>query len=193
MRVCVVRVAAQRCAGIQQERYASGPAELLDLRDGLAGPHLRVGGLEHRGGDPTAIQRPGIRGDVDPPGAVDGHRRARARLEEDHGALRRTRHDAVADAAPGVAEPGQTQLEGRLGAGVDRQLVGPDAERLGQHRACGVEERPGLPTRGMQPGGVGPGGLDGVGQRPRRQGVERAPRGVEETGRSGAVGGGRHA
>ena len=61
----------------------------------------------------------------------------------------------VADAAPGVAEPGQTQLEGRLRAGVDRQLVGPDAERLGEHRACGVEERPGPPTRRMQPGGIG--------------------------------------
>ena len=189
-----VRVASQRGRRVEQQRDAVLAAQRVDLGHRLAGAHLGVGGLEHRGGDVTAGERDGVRGGVDPTHArrpaPAARRRAGAAAPS---APWRPATTRGAGAAAGVPQPGEPDLERRLGARVHRQLVGSHPERVGQHLAGGVEQGAGPTTRRVEPGGVGPrrgqGGPEGL----RGRGVQGPPGGVEQPGRRRVERGARHA
>ncbi len=170
-----VRVASQRGRRVDQQGDAVLATEGVDVGHRLAGADLGVRGLERRGGDVTAGERHVVRGGVDPAQQVDGHRLRHAGLEQHHRALRGPGDDPRAGAAAGVPQPGEPELERRLGARVHRQLVGSHAHRPGQHLAGGVEHRAGPTTRRVEPGGVGPRRVEGGREGLRGQGC-RGPR-----------------
>ena len=186
-------VATQRGRGVDQQRDAVPATEGVDLGHRLAGADLGVGGLDDRGGDVTTGERHGVRVAVDATQAVDGYRLLHAGLQQHHGAFRGAGHHAGAGAASGVPQAGEPQLERRLGARVHRQLVGSHSHRPGQHLAGGVEQRPGPATRRVEPGGVGPGRVEGGHQGLRGHRVQGTPGGVEQPGRLRVEGGARHA
>ena len=127
-----------------------------------------------RGGDVGAAERDGIRGGVDPPGRVDGDGLLGAGLEEQHRALGGTGDDARTGAPAGVAQPGEPQLEGRLGA--RRAATARRGARPGRSRGP-----PGRCRAGRAPGG--PVGAAGWGRPSRWPG--RPPSVRAATGCSG--------
>ena len=168
-------------------------AQRVDLRHGLAGADLRVGGLEHRSRDVTAGDRDGIRVGVDPAHRVDRHRLFCPGLEQQHRALGGPGDHPLAGATARVPQAGDPDLERRLRTRVHRQLVGAHRQGVGQHLPGGVEQGAGLAAGRVEAGGVGPAGGQGGPEGLRGDGVQGAPRGVEQPGHLRVERGARHA
>ena len=188
-----LRVTPEGCRRVEQQRDAVLATQRVDLRHGLTGAHLRVGGLEHCCGDVTACDRGGIRLAVDPAHRVDRHRLVGAGLEQQHRALGRAGDHPLAGATAGVPQPAEPDLERRLRARVHRQLVGPHGQRVGQHLPGGVEQGAGPAAGRVQAGGVGPARGQGGPKGLRGAGVQGAPGGVEQPGHLRVERGARHA
>jgi hypothetical protein len=178
-------------AGVDEER--DPPVEARrDLRDGLDGADLVVGGLEghHPGAGRDQVD------DVvggDPPVPVDRHHGARHAAAPGppvggvaHGAvLDGAEQRGVAAVGTALEEPEQAPVHGLGARGGEGDLVAAHPQRPGHHLAGVVEQQPGVAAGPVQAPRVAPATLVRRGQDLARRGVQRLARGRVEVDRRG--------